>query len=144
MTMRLLRDVCPPEARTRCAVHLLMYFYRHPRVYVTIDALSMWVGYAAADVEAGIETLVTAGVIVQHRRASLAAVMCRLVDPGLSPGVASSTPTNRWRRQTLLIATARERCRRAAMRATQSDERLARTSALMATIASQPHFARDG
>ena len=138
------RALRSPELGTRCALDLLAYFYRHPSTYVTMDALALRVGHPAAAVEAGIDALTRAGVIVQHRHATLGAVMCRLLLPRLPPGAASSAFATRWRRQTLLIAKARERCRRAAMRATRSEERLARTNVLLTALGRHRHFPRDG
>src|SRR5262245_20751013 len=144
MTMRGPRDELPSEVGTRCALDLLRYFYRHSPIYVTKDALSMRTGYGAAYVQAGIDELTRVGVTDQHRHGRLGGVLYRLVVPQLSPGTASIASTSRWRRQTLLMAEARVRCSRAAMRAARSDERLARTQALLAEICTARHVARDG
>src|SRR5262249_47462191 len=106
MTMRVPRDELSSEVGTRCALDLLRYFYRHSPICVTRDALSMRAGYGAASVQAGIEELTRAGVIVQHHHGRLGGVLYRLVMPPLSPGTASIVSASRWRRQILLIAEA--------------------------------------
>src|SRR5262249_26180837 len=78
---RLLQKLLTLAVDVRCAVDVLVYFYRHPNVYVTTGWLPARVGYRPEEVEAAIEALTRAGFIVQHRHPSLtAAVLYRLAE----------------------------------------------------------------
>jgi hypothetical protein len=135
MTLRRVREILARDAvDTPCALDVLLYFHRHPNVYVTTDWLPARLGYVAQDVEAAIELLTSAGVIAQRRHAHLSAVLYRLAETPWSPEGAETASIGRWRRQLRLVRQARARCLRAAAHAARSRERLERTEALLATI----------
>src|SRR5262249_42890478 len=59
------QDLLSLEVDVRCAVDLVMYFCRHPNVYVTMGGLAARIGYPPEDVEAGIDALVRMGFVVR-------------------------------------------------------------------------------
>jgi DNA-binding transcriptional regulator GbsR (MarR family) len=140
----LLRELLARDADASCATALVMYFARHPHIYVTIDRLAVQVGYSAARVESSIEMLIRAGVIVQRRHAGLTAVMYRVSAPPWPQGLPATAFMSRWQRQIRLLRDARERCRRAALRAARADERLRRAAELIASLPIKTSFPRDG
>ena len=144
MTTELLRELLAPDTDPRCAVALIMYFCRHPHIYVPIDRLAASVGYDADRVESSIETLIGAGVIVQRRHAGLNAVMYRVSAPLWPPGVPPTAFMSRWQRQIRLLRDARERCRRAALWASSTDERLRRAAQVMASRRTTTSLPRRG
>jgi len=138
MRSRLVGKILPSDAvNTHCAIDVLLYFHRHPNMYVSIDWLSARVGYPVPDVEAAIDALTTTGVIAQQPHANLSAVMYRLAAPQWSPGSMQTASIRRWRRQIRLLLEARERCLRAAVHAARTRERLDRTATLLATISAK-------
>ena len=143
MRTRLLRELLTPEVDARCATALLMYFARHPHIYVTTERLAAHVGYGIDRVGASIETLIRAGVIVHRRHSGLNAVMYRVSSPLWPSGLPVTDFMNRWRRQIGLLRDARDRCRRAALCAAAADERLRRAEHVMATVR-KTSFARGG
>jgi len=144
MTARLLQELLAPEADARCATALVMYFCRHPHIYMTIDRLAAQVGYGADRVESSIEMLIRAGVIVQRRHSGLKAVMYHVSAPLLPPGLPGTEFMSRWRRQIGLLRDALERCDRAALRAARVDEKLRRAQQLLASRGAKRSFPRDG
>ena len=145
MTTPAFRGVSACDAlETRCAADLLVYFHRHPNVFVTTDWLPSRIGYVAQDVDAAIESLTSAGVITQRRHAERDVVMYRLTATPWSPGSAQIESINRWRRQIWLLLEAYERCERAAVHAARARQRVERTEALLATIRTKSRLTRDG
>jgi hypothetical protein len=134
------RDLLTLEADARCAVDLLMYFQRHPDVYVTSEWLAARVGYGPEKVEAAIRALANAGVIVRRRHPSLPAVLYRVVDADRWPGSGAIAYTARWRRQLYLVLRSRERGRRAAVAGARADANLERTTTLLSRMQPQPRI----
>jgi len=131
---RLLQKLLTLAVDVRCAVDVLVYFYRHPNVYVTTGWLPARVGYRPEEVEAAIEALTRAGFIVQHRHPSLtAAVLYRLAESESAFEFVQTVDALRWRRQLYLMLRSRERCRRAVA----ADRRLERAERLLATVRSR-------
>jgi len=139
----LLRALLAPDADARCMTALLMYFCRHPHIYVTTDRLAAHVGYTVDRVESSIESLIRTGVIAPPRHSGLGAVMCRLAAPWPS-GPPATAFMSRWQRQIGLLRSARERCRRAAVRAARAGDQLRRAEQLMASLPARAPFPRDG
>jgi hypothetical protein len=140
----LLRELLAPEADARCMTALVMYFYRHPHIYVTTERLAAHLGYPVDRVESSIEALTRAGVIVQRRHPGLGAVMCRVTAPPWPPGLPATTFMSRWQRQIGFLRSARERSRRAALRAADADQKLRRVEQLMASLNATASLPHDG
>ena len=143
MTTQLLRELLALDADAHCATALVVYFSRHPHVYVTIDRLTAQVGYGADRVEACIDTLIRAGFIMQRRHAGLNAVMYRVSGPLWPPRLPGTQFMSRWWRQMRLVRNAHERCRRSALRAARADERIRRTGEIIAARRTNTSLPRD-
>jgi hypothetical protein len=137
---RFLQHLIKLRADTRCAADLLRYFYRHPRVYVTIDELARSVGYGPGNIEAAICTLTQGGLIVQRRHQRLTATLYQLVtaqQQWLSE-LARAASTARGRRRLRLVLRSHERCRRAAATNARANARLDRSWRLLTVIRPVP------
>jgi hypothetical protein len=134
MTPRLLQALVAANADARCATDLLLYFTRHPHVYVPIDRLAALVGYAETRVQSSIDALIQGGAIVQRRHPCLDAAMYRVSSPLYPPGVTPRQFIRRWKRQIDLVRTARARCRRYGSIAAAVDERVRRAAELLARM----------
>jgi hypothetical protein len=62
----------------RCELNLVSFFHRHPNVYLPPDQLAACVGYEYPEVERGIQTLISAGLIVRRNGQKPGLVMYRL------------------------------------------------------------------
>lgn len=141
---RLLRELLAPDADARCMTALVVYFCRHPHIYVPTDRLAAHVGYTVDRVESSIETLIRAGVIVRRRHSGLGAVMCRVAAAPWPPGLPATAFMRRWQRQIGLLRNAHERCRRAALSTARAGDKLRRAEQLMASLNAKASFPRDG
>jgi hypothetical protein len=126
------------RAETRCAADLLRYFYRHPRVYVTIDELATSVGYGPGNIEEAICRLTQGGLIVQRRHRRLTATLYQLVTEQWLSELAQAASTARGRRLLRLVLRSHELCRRAAVANARANARLDRSERLLTMMRPTP------
>jgi hypothetical protein len=131
---RFLQHLITLRADTRCAADLLRYFYRHPRVFVTIDELASSVGYGRGSIEAAICTLTQGGLIVQRRHRRLTATLYHLVTEQWLSELARAASTARGRRLLRRVLRSHELCRRAAATNARANTRLDRSGRVLTMI----------
>lgn len=70
------------DCQSRCALDLLLFFSRHPRVFLTPDRFVSFLGYAVMDVARALERLVASAILDRRPGRTPAAVMYCLADHG--------------------------------------------------------------
>jgi hypothetical protein len=128
-----MKELIALGANTRCAADLLMYFERHPTVYVTTNHLASCVGYAPDVVEASIVTLIRAGLVVRRWQPRLTAALYRLAAEEWLSELARAASSTGGRRQLRRVLQSHELCRRATATNSRAKARLDRSRRVLRT-----------